>query len=212
MPDNDNRIDFTEYPVDLSRLGLTGQAHDQYPQPNTAARFDLMRQFLIGLLSNQSCNEDDHGEPSEKRTGTLWFKKKAALLTLFNDGFKNLSEFIGVVDLEDQVRVLQDVITELLTSNLYVAPRIIWPGFFTSDEVNNIPIPEEYQGFVGINKIGVLVYVDGRLIDPRKTVIVKNDPAYIHISSSVEIEPEQSYTVIMEHITSIKTEDTPAEG
>lgn len=66
----DNRIKFPSglinFPVDV---GVTGLEHDSYPAPGAQARYDHMRLFLIGLLSNQS----SYDEPTNYRDGTLWF-------------------------------------------------------------------------------------------------------------------------------------------
>lgn len=222
MADEDNRIDFTEFPVDFVRMGTTGQAHDNYPAPNTQARFDLMRQFLIGLLANQATDEEANGEPFEKRTGTLWFKKKAKLLDIFNgNGFDSLAKYIGVEVSEESeeteegetlvsIRTVQDVLDELLSSQQFVAPNVIWSGFFTEDSDGDIPIPDEFLGYALLPNVGPIVHLDGLLVDPRRSNIISGNPAYVNIS--VSVESGQSYTVMLQHITEIKQEDVPAQG
>lgn len=65
----DDRINLQPPLVDFTNdVGTTGQAHDNFPAPGQA-RYDWMRSYLIGLLSNQSA----FCEPIEFRIGTVWF-------------------------------------------------------------------------------------------------------------------------------------------
>ena len=67
----DARIVLPPAPIDFTTdVGVTGQDHDNYPSPDTQARFDLMRMYLIGLLANQASIGAD--EPTQFRNGTLW--------------------------------------------------------------------------------------------------------------------------------------------
>jgi len=213
MTDKDNRIRLDEPIVDFDKSGTTGQLHDEYPTPKTQARYDRMRTFLIGLLSNQSSDEEVDGAPFEKRTGTLWFKKKSKFLDLYNgEEFKELSEFIAVT-VNDEKKSIKTVLTDILLNLKYSAPRVIWCGrFIDGNEINNIIIPVEYQGYAAIDNMHPLVYINGLLIDPRDTIIQAGDPAYIKMSDNVNPRPNQKYTVIMEHVTDITQEDIIGQG
>lgn len=215
MVDKDNRIRLDQTPVDFNESGITGQQHDEYPADSSRIRFDLMRTYLIGLLSNQSSEGD---EPLEKREGTLWFNKTNNLLklyTLVEETYiaKHLANFIGIdVDGEEtSIQTLQDVLTGILSSMNNVGPRVIWSGFFTHDEINQIPIPDEFQGYAVMDNMHPLVYVEGALLDPRKTSIETGAPAYIKVTG-LDVIPSQEYTVILEIITDIKQVTVPAEG
>lgn len=211
MSDLDNRIDLSQMPVDFDKSGTTGGLHDNYPAPNTSARYDLMRAVLIGLLSNQSSNEETDGQPNEKRIGTLWYKKQSKLLNIFDgEEFVNLANHIGVL-FNNEVKNLQEVIFNINASYKYVAPRLIWSGIFTIDSPSSIPIPQEYQGYSNIKDIGVLIYVDGLLIDPRSSVIISGNPSFIHLSN-INIKSGSKFTVIMEHISDIKQQDVVSKG
>lgn len=212
MTDLDNRIRLDPPIVDFSKSGTTGELHDNYPKPNTQARFDLMRTYLIGLLSNQSSDEDTDGEPFEKRTGTLWYKKKAALLEIFNGTkFEDLSKHIGITVGDSEVS-LESMMLNVLASLNYVAPRAIWCGRFDFSPTNNISIPAAYQGYAAIKNMHPLVYINGLLIDPRDTVIQSGSPSYIKINDNFNPEAGQKYTVILEHVTDITQEDVIAQG
>lgn len=213
MNDLDNRIRLDPpVVVDFTKPGLTGQKHDLYPAPNTQARYDLMRIYLMGLLANQSSNENVDGEPFEKRTGTLWYKKVAGLLELF-DGtdFSDLSKHIGIT-INEEKRTIESVISDILLSLQYSAPRVIWCGRFIIGSNNNIPIPEAYHGYAVVAKMRPIVYVDGLLIDPRDTVIQAGSPAYIKMNDNFNPRPNQKYTVILEHVTDITQEDIIGQG
>src|SRR5574341_388463 len=67
LPDGRIRLPGPKIDFD-AEVGTTGKAHDTFPQPGQA-RFDHMRSFLIGLLSNQA----SYNEPVEHRLGTLWY-------------------------------------------------------------------------------------------------------------------------------------------
>ena len=66
----DNRIRLSSSKIDFENdVGIASQDHDDYPPPQGQARFDHMRMFLIGVLSQQS----SYDEPTQKRDGTPWF-------------------------------------------------------------------------------------------------------------------------------------------
>ena len=207
----DNRIRLDPPIVDFTLTDQTGQLHDSYPMPNTQARYDLMRTFLIGLLSNQSCDEvdefDNPQEPIQKRTGTLWFKKIAKLLTIYDgEKFANLANYISIDNVSD-INSLQAFIDMVIANLTYVAPRLIWSGLFNADEINHISIPSKFQGYAVIPNMHPIVYINGLLIDPRSTVIQTGSPSYIKLNDGVDPIPGQKYTVILEHVTEIIQED-----
>jgi hypothetical protein len=208
----DNRIRLDQTPVDDSVRDKTGDLHDDYPSPNNAARYDFMQSYLIGLLSNQS-SED---EPLEKHPGMTWFNKQTLMLMLYwDEAFNNLSNYIGVdtedIDSEETVtRSLQDVLTEILGALQFVGPRVIWSGVFTTDEANEIPIPDDYQGYAAMPGMKPLVYLDGLLLDPRTTIIQPGNNTTIFITGGNDPQPRQEYTVILERVTDIKQETVPA--
>lgn len=79
----DNRIRFPSNKIDFdAEVGVTGQDHDNYPLPNSQARFDWMRMIIIGLLSHQASET----EPSEYRDGTVWFDLNSNELKIWMGG------------------------------------------------------------------------------------------------------------------------------
>ena len=212
MTTGDNRIRLDQTPVDDTVRDKTGQEHDSYPAPNTQARFDFMQGYLIGLLSHQSSEE----EPFEKHPGMTWFSKKMLkYMAWWEDEFQHLSKFIGVeVENDDEVNVvsIQELASEIMSNMQYVGPRVIWSGVFTNDENNEIPIPEEYQATASIETMHPLVYLNGKLLDPRNTNIRTGDYTTVYINGGVDPMPGDEYTVILEKVTDIKEESVPAGG
>lgn len=116
----DDRINLQPPLVDFSTVGTTGQAHDTFPAPGPA-RYDWMRSYLIGLLSNQS----SFSEPIEFRLGTIWFNLNDATFKyragatdpiLLNEGESWLSLSYGIeldtgLTLQDWFAQIQALIT-----------------------------------------------------------------------------------------------------
>ena len=211
---DDNRIRLDTLPVDFTATEATGGLHDAYPGPNTQARYDQMRSVLIGLLSNQS----SQSEPFEKRTGTFWYKRTADGTKEYvkvhtgqeidgsGGNWTSLSDHIGLtVGTEDLS--LTEVITNIMATLQYVAPRVVWSGAFSYDNNNNtITIPNAFTGYAAIPNMHVLVYIDGLLIDPRITSLISGEFSYIQLTDAFKAKPGQKYTVIMEHVTDIENE------
>jgi predicted RecA/RadA family phage recombinase len=77
----DNRIRFPGPEIDFTTdVGLTGKEHDNFPAPGPI-RFDHLKSYLIGLLSNQA----SFVEPIEFRFGTLWFDLNNNIFKFRND-------------------------------------------------------------------------------------------------------------------------------
>jgi hypothetical protein len=213
MSDLDNRIRLDETPVDFDKSGTTGQLHDEYPAARSQARYDQMRTFLMGLLANQSCDESivTGSEPYEKRVGTLWYKKHAKLFSLFankteGDAWDDaLAKYIGV-QTGEEVESIQSAIDSIRAMLAYAAPRLIWCGYFVSDSARSIPVPDEYQAYLSDEHMLPMLYIAGKFIDPR--LVIKSG-TYIIINESVKFLSRQDYTVILEHVTSLKNESIP---
>lgn len=201
----DNRIRLDQTPVDFSVTDDVDQNHSSYPSGNTVPRFDLMRSYLIGLLSNQSSDN----EPLEKRIGTFWFNKDKGNIFIYNgEEWDLLSKYISVESFGN----LQSAIDNIMSFIAFVGPKVVWSGVFTSDEVNSIPVPEEFQEYT-TSVVGMqpFVFVDGLLIDPRKTIINEQTPVQIDLIG-VDVKPNQEFTVKLEKVTAVKSETVPAEG
>jgi hypothetical protein len=157
----DNRIRFSTSAIDFTNdVGLTQQQHDTYPSPNTQARYDWMRMYLIGLLSNQSSCD----QPSQYRPGTMWYQMDCPntgngyykAYDCLTDTFTDLSDYIKAFDSIDgnvnltsfinSTRISLGAITNA-TGALNV--EIILYGNVTSVATNEIIVPAEMQSMLG---------------------------------------------------------------
>jgi hypothetical protein len=211
MSDNDNRINLSSPDFGPSGTGSTGQLHDEYPKGNTQARYDFMRSMLIGLLANQS--SADESEPIEKRTGTLWYKKTSKFLDVFNgSNFVSLADHIRISTGETTEETLQSVLTSILSSLAYTSPRVVWSGIIINSYDQFLPVPEKFQGYAKLPNMRPFLYVDGLLVDPRDTTIDDSSSvSYIKIIN-YQVRPNQKYTVILQQVAEIETEDILGVG
>jgi len=151
------RINFQDH------VGLTGQEHDEYPSPNQPLRFDHIRMYLIGLLSNQS----SVSEPTQYRDGTLWYDLSTNTLKVRkNDTWVKLSEAIQF-DTEQTLSEWVGYVNNIIEN---YKQDIVFGGS-ASNNTNIITIPESLRGNI-TNISRAFVYVDGILQDPRQIVII----------------------------------------
>src|SRR5208283_1637579 len=95
-----------------TQVGLSGQGHDGFPAPNTQARYDQLRLYLIALLSNQS----SYYQPTEYNEGSLWFNLNTETLEINNNN--------GWVDISNTIKLD----TNLNLQQWYTAVRTVLTG------------------------------------------------------------------------------------
>lgn len=176
----DNRIRFSTSAIDfLNDVGLTQQTHDTYPSPNTQARYDWMRMYLIGLLSNQSsCNQ-----PSQYRPGTMWYqmdcpntgngyyKAYDCVADTFSDLANHIKAFdgpSGAVDLASFIASTRLSLGAITDTSGALDVEIILHGSVTSAATNEIIIPAELQARLGSDYIPYVFFQN----DAAKTVTI----------------------------------------
>lgn len=190
MPAPDYRIRFPSTLVDFTEdVGTTGQEHDSYPAPGQQARYDHIRLYLLGLLSNQSSN----AAPVNYREGTIWNDISDSaigpnLKIRRNNQWESLSKSI-LVNPELSLDQWYQEATMALTS---LAPELFFSGVVVSNAASDIPIParfirhiyEDTRAFVTINgsadklstiegqNLNTLLRYRPMIIDPRNVTIV----------------------------------------
>jgi hypothetical protein len=190
MPAPDYRIRFPSTLVDFAQdVGTTGQEHDSYPAPGQQARYDHIRLYLLGLLSNQSSNS----APVNYREGTIWNDISDSTLgpTLKirrNNKWESLSKSV-LVNPELSLDQWYHEASMALTS---LAPELFFSGVVVSNAVSDIPIParfirhiyEDTRAFVTINgsadklstvegqNLNTLLRYRPMIIDPRNVTVV----------------------------------------
>ncbi len=164
----DNRIRFSSALIDFANdVGTTGQEHDNYPAPNSQARYDHIRMFLIGLLANQSSET----EPTQYRDGTLWFDLNDNILKInVNGSWIDLS---NTLDLGG--KTLQQWYDEINLTISSFTPEIVFNVNITANGVTQIDIPASLLDKVE-NDSRCYIYRNGLLLDPRNTVILGSPP------------------------------------
>lgn len=198
MPLPDNRIRLPSVKIDfVNDVGIASQDHDDYPPPQGQARFDHMRMFLIGLLSQQSSLD----EPSEKRDGTPWFDLNTATLKVWYNGeWRQYSEIIPITT-DDGLTTLQswhDSVSGALAS---LAPELFFAGACTANGISDISIPTDLQSQIYTDS-RAFVYVNGQLIDPRETQFIGTPNPTIIRLTTVELETDDTFMVTIRRIPS----------
>ena len=163
----DNRIRLPSAKIDFATdVGETSQDHDNYPPPQGQARFDHMRMFLIGLLSQQASFD----EPTQYRDGTPWFDLNDSTIKIRSGSeWKHLSDVISVQQASGASTLsLTDFVTQVLAAIPNITPEVVYSGVTTSDNVTSIPIPESLRSGLGTES-RPFVYINGLLVDPRNT-------------------------------------------
>jgi hypothetical protein len=138
----DNRVRFPAPPIDFTDdVGDTGQDHDEYPYPETQARYDWMRMFLIGLLANQA----SYDEPVNYRKGSFWLDLNTLMVKIrLGDGVAGThwSDLAEVVQVSEGLSLQDwfDAVVESLADRMVSVEelRVALSSYFTADASYNI--------------------------------------------------------------------------
>lgn len=160
----DYRIRFPAPLIDFAAdVGLTGQAHDNYPAPGAQARYDHLRLYLIGLLTNQASFQ----VPSEYSEGTLWFDLNENYYKSYNNNeWHDIADNIAlrngseVTSLSDWY---QNEATVILKS---LSPEVFFGGRCTANNISRIPIPANLYKYIAKDS-RIFLTVNHMSIDPR---------------------------------------------
>jgi hypothetical protein len=192
----DNRIRFTPALIDfVNDVGLTGQDHDNYPAPGSQSRYDHIRMYLIGLLSQQS----SYIEPTQKRDGTPWFDLNELCLKIyFNGNWIPYSDAIKIGDIK-----LSDWCNNVDLALQGIFPDLVFFGACTLTGVDQIPIPVPLQSQITINTrvfITITSSLGSNLIDPREVQLLGAPlPTTIFLPNH-QLELNDQFTVVMRRL------------
>ena len=204
----DNRMRFSPTEIDfINDVGLSGQAHDDYPAPNQPARYDHWRLAIIALLSSQSSDPDK--PPSQYRLGTIWFNKSE--FKYYNDStFADIANaiFLRTSATGDAIP-LSTWYVEAVEKLTRIQPRYTYSGKIQTLGIHELPIPDPIrQGLTGIQTLmRPLVYLNGLLIDPRLCSFSDNCPLFVEVDSSIELNKDDKFTVIIERFDIATSEE-----
>lgn len=194
----DYRIRFPAPLIDFAAdVGLTGQAHDEYPAPGTQARFDHLRLYLIGLLTNQASFQS----PLEYSEGTIWFDLSATALKIYFDNqWQDLASTIMLTS-EGQDITLADWYTNQATIILKsLAPEVVFGGRSTISGIFRIPIPSRVYPYLYPDSRIFMTVNTTHNLDPREVSIVTvGSQRFIDISPN-ELDANDSFFISIRRI------------
>lgn len=192
----DNRMRFSSTLIDFqNEVGLASQDHDNYPMPQSQARYDHMRMVVIALLSQQS----SYDEPTEYRDGTPWFDLNSQTLKIRKDSqWLNYAEAIplGEPDTNGLYITLSEWYNSVKTTIESFTQDIVFSGSCANNGVNGIPIPEALRQFVN-NETRCFLHVNGSLIDPRSCTIIGNSTILLN---GILLDNGDEFTVVLRRI------------
>lgn len=194
----DYRIRFDAPRIDFdSDVGNLGQDIDNYPAPNSQARFDHFRMVILGLLSNQASTN----APTQYREGSLWFDLKDETLKIRRgDGWVPIAESIVLDDsgTNDSPNTLAKWFESAKGIIESIKNDVCYNGVIKSQGINSIPIPTQFRNQINIFS-RPFVYVNGLLLQPTSTNINSyNNPTSINTSQNLEVNSR--FTVLIKNI------------
>jgi hypothetical protein len=161
---SDNRIRLPAPTIDFENdVGITGQDHDSYPSAGQQPRYDWMRMFLIGLLSNQS----SESEPTQYREGTIWFDLNTNTLKIRNASeWQDISSAVSLSATETLKSWFEATGSNITAYGL----ERVFHGQCTSDNTTTISIPESLRSSITATSRS-FVFINGIMMRPIDTLI-----------------------------------------
>lgn len=197
MPTPDNRIKLPSTRIDFTNdVGVTGQDHDEYPSPGQQARFDHLRMYLIGLLSNQS----SYLTPTNYREGTLWFDLNEMSLKIYSgDSWKNISDAVNLGD--ESLQEFYARANPILTS---ASPEIVYKGIVNTTGIDYLTIPSSVSSYV-YSDTRAFVIINGdqdktKIILSPQDVSIEGTPAALIRLNTVTLEQNDSFLVSLRRV------------
>jgi hypothetical protein len=178
-------------------VGVAGQDHDEYPPPQGQARFDHMRMFLIGLLSQQS----SYLEPTQYRDGTPWFDLNTLQLKIRISGaWVPFADAVVLEEDDTTTLTLSDWFNSVSSSLGNLAPEIVFSGTVTADDQTSVTIPTSLRNSL-YSDSRPFVYKNGLLLDPRNSRLAPGgSPTVIDLTGGDELNADDKFTIIIRRI------------
>lgn len=207
VPEFDNRLRFSSTEINFDDdVGVTGQTHDTYPAPGQQPRYDWMRMFLIALLSCQSSDTP----PSQKRTGTIWFKRDLPGYMAWNGtAWVPLADLLKLGDSTDDV-TLSAWYTSVEHRIASIVPKVTWGGRSVNQNVTVIPVPTAAQGVV-TEEMRPIVYINGVQVDPRYSRFTPGCPNTVELLCGTKLNAGDRFTVVTDKFDVFVVDDVIAK-
>ena len=195
----DNRMRFDASLIDFTNdVGIANQAHDNFPGPNQAPRYDWLRIMFISLLSSQS----SYDEPTQYRDGTTWFDLSNLTLKIYASGaWRPLAEVLSVVEgtTVSDTTTLAEWYTSIQSTLISSAPDATFSGRCTEDGIVTIIVPEAIRDGIDIDNSRPIIYKNGLLIDPRDSEF--HTAITIRLRNGVTLDTDDEFTVFIQNIS-----------
>lgn len=194
----DYRIRFPAPLIDFAvDVGLTGQAHDNYPAPGTQARYDHLRLYLIGLLTHQASFQS----PQEYSEGTIWFDLNVnAYKTYFNNQWQDVANAIILTSDNRSITLADWYENEATIILKSLAPEVVFGGRSTVSGIFRIPIPANMYPYIFIDSRIFMTVNSTHNLDPREvSIITVGSQKFIDISPN-ELEANDLFYVSIRRI------------
>jgi len=194
----DNRMRFDAPLIDFNDdVGVTGQAHDDYPGPNQPPRYDWLRIMFIGLLSSQSSYE----EPTQYRDGSLWFDLNNLTLKIYaSSAWRPITEVLSVIEgsSPNETITLAEWYNSIQNTLLSSAPEATFSGRCTEDGTITIIVPEAIRNGIDVDNSRPIIYKNGVLIDPRDSEF--HTAITIRLRNGITLDNDDIFTVFIQNI------------
>jgi len=192
-----DKIDFDE---DVYGNSPDGQDVNDYPAAGQA-RYDWMRMVVMGLLANQS-SED---EPLNYKIGTLWMNLNDEFYKYFNgEEFSEVANAIRIGDMN--LREWSELAEETIGK---VTEAASFSGTAEVNHVTEIDIPDAAITSAAYLNNHPVIYVNNLLIDPRLTSFNIDRSKVMLLDNeigSLELKKNDTYIVLIQRLDTIVPE------
>ena len=191
------KIDFDE---DVHGGSPDGQDVNDFPEPGQA-RYDWMRMVVIGLLANQSSEE----EPLNFKIGSLWFNLNDEFFKYF-DG-NDWAELANAIRIgETNLKEWSELVDETVGK---VTEAASFTGVADVNNITEIDIPDSALAAASYDNNHPILYKNDLLIDPRLTAfnLDKNKVLLLdNEAGSVDLRRNDRYTIIIQRLDTVVPE------
>lgn len=191
------KIDFDE---DVHGGSPDGQDVNDFPEPGQA-RYDWMRMVVIGLLANQSSEE----EPLNFKIGSLWFNLNDEFFKYF-DG-NDWAELANAIRIgETNLKEWSELVDETVGK---VTEAASFTGVADANNITEIDIPDSALAAASYDNNHPILYKNDLLIDPRLTAfnLDKNKVLLLdNEAGSVDLRRNDRYTIIIQRLDTVVPE------
>lgn len=192
------KIDFDE---DVHGGSPSNQEIDSYPEPGTQARYDWMRMTIIGLLANQSSEE----EPINYKIGSFWFNLNDMYMKYFDGSV--WTEIANAIRIDEtSLKEWSELVDETVGK---VTEAASFTGVAQANNIVEIDVPSEALQSVAYSNNHPVLYKNDLLIDPRLTAFNLDRNKVLLLDNeagSVSLRRNDRYTILIQRLDTVVPE------